>query len=305
MVAPQPLLLEAERAVEADRRLVVGEDLELDLVDVRRAGLRARPPSASGRRRARATRAGPTSRARARPSRRVGCSPSDADELGAVLEHEEEVAVPFDRGAEPLLEVLDRRSSTRSPASALRRRRPSSRGRSRSQSSIVAGRTSIAREDTLAAGQSSRRARIAKAWDQASGVVERGTPVRGVDALGQESGGRRRAAQVRQQAQRRGGARRVPPGSRRVQAVGAVQGSSPPPSPRRGRCRSARSRQRGGSSVRRTAGKSAGCGKGRTAQAAAESSPESGSPAPAPGPAASRTAPACRVSAPEAIALAR
>src|SRR6476646_7458297 len=34
VVAPQPLLLEAERAVEPDRHLVVGEDFELDLVGV-------------------------------------------------------------------------------------------------------------------------------------------------------------------------------------------------------------------------------------------------------------------------------
>ena len=51
-------------------------------------------------------------------------------------------------------------------------------------------------------GQSWRRARIAKAWDQASGVVERGMPVCGVDALGEVAGRRGRAAQRLHQPQR-------------------------------------------------------------------------------------------------------
>ena len=65
VVAPQSLLLELHRAIEADRGLVVGEDLELDLVGVRRAWRPARPPSAPVRRLVRATPAGPTSPARA------------------------------------------------------------------------------------------------------------------------------------------------------------------------------------------------------------------------------------------------
>ena len=125
-------------------------------------------------------------------------------------------------------------------------------------------------------GQSSRRARIAKAWDQASGVVERGTPVRASTRSGRARLGWRRGAGRRAGA---APARRSPSAARlqAVQAVGAVQGSSLRPAspgviPKRVPGASRRC------SVRRTAGKRPGCGNGRTAQAAAESSPDSGSP---------------------------
>src|ERR1044072_4861854 len=132
-------------------------------------------------------------------------------------------------------------------------------------------------------------ARIAKAWGPVSGGGGRGGPVLASGPAGVGGGGGRggggpagRARSVRE-----GAARRSPSAAsdQAVQAVGAVQGSSPPCHFCDGKrpnwlWRWATSRSR----VRRTDGKSVGFGKGRTAQPAAEASPDMGS-------AATRTSP--------------
>ncbi len=126
--------------------------------------------------------------------------------------------VAFDRDAEPLLEILGRGSRARSPASGLRRRRPSSRGRApRSPRASPAappsrraygggGRASgpelAQRQDREGVGPGERRGRAGDAGA-------------GVDPLREQAGGRGGAAQVGQQAQCRRGARRGRRGSRR------------------------------------------------------------------------------------------
>ncbi len=78
-------------------------------------------------------------------------------------------------------------------------------------------------------GQSSRRARIAKAWDQASGVVERGMPVRASTRSGRAPAGvaaRRRAAS---RCERLRGARRARRGSRRSRRSAPSRDQCPGP----------------------------------------------------------------------------
>ena len=202
---------------------------------------------------------------------RRGVKAERADELAFVLEHEEELAVPLDAGAEALLEVLDRGARARSPASGLRRRRPSSRGRSpRSRRSSPASLPSP--EHRPAPGQSSRRASTAKACDQASGVVERGTPVRASTRSGSSPAGvaARRSAATRRRAAARSRRRCVAPRGQARKAPGAPcgrrgPGVGLPPVLGGARCRSgcaaARVARPSVSSVRRT-GRRARAGEG-------------------------------------------
>ena len=190
----------------------------------RRAAPREPPRSASGRRRDPATPAGPTCPATAPRPRADGWSPIEPTSSPAVLEHEEEVAVPLDRGAESLLEVLDRGRRPRSPASALRRRRPSSRGRSprspRSSPAAPPSRQDRARPLRPPSGVRAR-ARAGR------GSRRRGTR-RAAWSSGGRRCGRRRARAAGRRAWRRGAGRRssapvrgaalarAPPGSRRT-----------------------------------------------------------------------------------------
>ena len=184
-------------------------------------------------------------------------------------------------GALELMGLMKAGVSRSRPPSRLRAEQPLAR--SERHHDAVTGDTGRASQ-----GQSSRRARIAKAWDQASGVVEVGMPVRASTRSGRAPAGvaaRRRSASRRRAARGRRRPGGAPPRRRgaRLQALQAVGrgpgvGAAGQPSPGVIPKRVSR-RRRGGSRVRRAAGKSAGSANGRTAQAAAESSPEPGSPA--------------------------
>ena len=185
--------------------------------------------------------------------------------------------VAFDREAEPLLEVLGWDRGLGRQPDGLRRPRPSSRARgprSPRASPVVhvpSPTEDMARPELDAARGSRRRGTRRAAWSS-GGRRSRRRPAReGRRPEWRRAAGRRAAAGPR-------GVRRGRRGSRRVQAVGAVQGSAPGQAspgvmPKRVPCGDA-----GGPACGGRLGRGAGWENGRTAQAAAESSPDSGSP---------------------------